>query len=267
MKKTMEDFMKKKMTGKKVSMLTAYDFPTAVILDKCNIDSILVGDSLGTNMLGYKSEREVTMDDMIHHTKAVKRGVESAYIIGDMPYMSCKNVGIAISNSKRFIKNGADGVKVEGTPINIIKGIIKNNIDVIGHIGLNPQIHDKKRVIGKTIAEAKKLIKDAKMLEEIGIKMLVLELVPEELAKVISESLNIPTIGIGAGRYCDGQVLVINDLLGMAEYNYKHANKYADLYNTIKNAVNKYVKDVELNTYIKVGNFTSLDKDVYEEIK
>jgi 3-methyl-2-oxobutanoate hydroxymethyltransferase len=266
MKKTIDDFMSFKKNNIKISMLTAYDYQTAKIMDSHNIDCILVGDSLGTNLLGYKSEKEVTMDDMIHHLKAVKRGTENAYIIGDMPYMSYETPDKALLNAKRFIENGADAVKLEGFQEKIISYLIKNEIEVIGHTGLNPQFHSEKRIIGKSIHEAEKLIIDAIRLQKAGIKMLILELVPEEIAGIISKKLKIPTIGIGAGRYCDGQVLVINDLVGLSEKVYRHVNPLANIRKDIEKSIGGYIKMIKNNTYINENNVSHIKREVLEEL-
>lgn len=245
MKKTIEYLTNKKKSGEKITMLTCYDYPTAVIQEMAGIDIIFVGDSVGTNMLGYKSETEVTMGDMLHHLKAVRRGVEKAFLLADMPYMSYETCETALKNARSFIEAGADAVKLEGNQENIVEYLTNNKIDVIGHIGLTPQFHEKKAIQGKTLEQAKELYESAKRLQKSGIKLLVFEMVPEEVAKIISEQIEIPTIGIAAGRYCDGQVQIINDLLGMTSRKLIHVKEYANYKESTFEAIRKYKEEVE----------------------
>ena len=173
MKKYKDYLIQKKAEGTKVTMLTCYDYPTAVLQDAAGIDVIFVGDSVGTNMLGYTSETEVSMDDMIHHLKAVRRGVTNAYLLVDMPYKSYDTPKLALRNARTFVENGADGVKLEGMQENIIKYLVDNDIEVVGHLGLNPQFHKRRAVQGKTIEDATKLIEDSIALEKCGVIALV----------------------------------------------------------------------------------------------
>ncbi|MFX0021665.1 MAG: 3-methyl-2-oxobutanoate hydroxymethyltransferase [Candidatus Hermodarchaeota archaeon] len=221
-KVTINEIIEKKKKGEKIVTITSYDYSFAKIVDKSGIDLVLVGDSLSMVMLGYTNTLSVTMDEMIHHTKAVSRGVSNALIVGDMPFLSYKVDKVeAVKNAGRFIQEGgAEAVKVEGgTEIcPIIKAMLDADIQVMGHIGLTPQAiyqFGGFLVQGKTIEAAKKLILDAKNLEEIGVFSIVLESIPWQIAKLITESIDIPTIGIGAGPYCDGQILVIHDMLGI----------------------------------------------------
>lgn len=221
---TTASFKKAKSDGKKISMLTAYDYSTAKFLDQAGIDALLVGDSLGMVILGYKDTLQVTVDDIIHHTRAVSRGVERALVIADMPFLSYHiNVEDSVRNAGRFIQKGlAHAVKLEGGSQvkDKITAIINAQIPVMGHLGLTPQSINALggfKVQGKDEAQAKKIIEEAKILEEAGVFAIVLECVPEDLAKIVTESISIPTIGIGAGKYCDGQILVYQDMLGMFE--------------------------------------------------
>lgn len=230
---------------KKIVMLTAYDYQTAKLIDEVGIDIILVGDSLGMVVLGHKNTKNVTMGQMIHHTKAVVNGAKNIYIIGDMPIHSYDTVDDALVNAKKFMETGAHGVKIEGNKPDVIKVLLKEGIPVMGHLGLLPQTAEKYNVRGKEDLEAKRIYEDALELDKLGVFSIVLECVPEDLAKKITESVKVPTIGIGAGKYCRGQVLVINDLLGMDEsFKPKHVKRYADLSKTIKNAVSKFKEEV-----------------------
>lgn len=236
----------KSMKGKeKITMLTAYDYSAAKYMDSEGIDIILVGDSLGMVVLGYENTLSVTMNDMIRHTGAVARGAKNAVIVGDMPANSYNDKETALSNAEAFIKSGADTVKIENKP-EIARFLVDNKIEVMGHIGLTPQTCTDFKVQGKTEEAANKLINLAKELEEAGCYALVLECVPMQLAKKITESISIPTIGIGAGPYCDGQVLVVNDMLGIYDgFSPKFVKKYADLGNEMKAAFKNYINDVK----------------------
>jgi 3-methyl-2-oxobutanoate hydroxymethyltransferase len=250
---TVSSFIASKEQGTKISMLTAYDYSTAKLLDEAGVDSILVGDSLGNTMLGYDNTLKVTMADMLHHTSAVVRGVKNAFVVGDMPFMSYHvSVEDAVINAGRFIKEaGADAIKLEGGEdvVDKVRAIVKAQIPVVGHLGLTPQsvnMFGGFKVQGKSEAQAKKLIEEALLLEEAGCCAIVLECVPEKLAKIVSEKLTIPTIGIGAGKYCDGQVLVIQDMLGMySDFTPKFVKKYADIGSAMKKAVEDYKNEVQ----------------------
>jgi len=205
------DDLKKK---RKIVMLTAYDYQMAKILDETGIDMILVGDSLGMVVLGHKDTKSVTMEDMIHHTRAVARGAKNTPIIGDMPINSYNIVEGALKNAKRFLEAGAHGVKIEGNRSKIVKALLDEGIPVMGHVGMLPQTAERYRLRGKEKAEAEKIFMDAVELDRRGVFTIVLECIPESLAQRITETVKVPTIGIGAGKYCDGQVLVVNDMLG-----------------------------------------------------
>jgi len=247
--------MKKKK--EKVTMLTAYDYGTAAVVDEAGIDIILVGDSLGMVVLGYDSTLPVTMEDMLHHTKAVCRGATRAMVLGDMPFMSYQvSVEEAVRNAGRFLQEaGAQGVKLEGgrEVAEATRRIASAGIPVMAHLGLTPQsVHQLGgyKVQGKGDAAAKRIIEDAKILEEAGAFAVVLECVPTSLAKEITDSLTISTIGIGGGVHCDGQVLVINDMLGIFErFTPKFVKKYANLNVQMKEAVTQYIHEVRTGAF------------------
>ncbi|MFW9900002.1 MAG: 3-methyl-2-oxobutanoate hydroxymethyltransferase [Candidatus Thorarchaeota archaeon] len=251
-KVTINDIIEKKKKGEKIVTITSYDYSIAKIVDDSGIDLILVGDTLSMVMLGYKNTLSVTMDEMIHHTKAVSRGVSNALLVGDMPFLSYKvNLTDAVKNAGRFIQEGgAEAVKVEGgTEIcPTIKAMINADIQVMGHIGLTPQaIYEfgGYLVQGKTIEAAKKLILDAKNLEEAGVFSIVLEGIPWQIAKIITSSVEIPTIGIGAGVYCDGQILVIHDMLGIfTDFKPKFVKYFGNIGESIRHALNDYKDEV-----------------------
>ncbi|MFO7667679.1 MAG: 3-methyl-2-oxobutanoate hydroxymethyltransferase [Desulfobacterales bacterium] len=252
-KMTAPDLKEKKKSGKKITMLTAYDYPTALLVDRAGIDAILVGDSLGMVVLGYRDTITVTMEEMLHHTKSVSSAVKSALVIGDMPFGSY-NVSVekAIENANRMMKEAhADGIKLEGgrSMAHVVEAIVKAGIPVQGHIGLTPQTASSLggfKVQGKSFEAAKALIEDAKALEDAGCFSIVLEAIPSPIAKIITEKISIPTIGIGAGIDCDGQVLVIHDIIGLFErFTPKFVKQYAKISDVILSAVSQYKSDVE----------------------
>ena len=256
-RKTILDIKKMKVQGEKITVLTAYDYGMASILDESDIDILLVGDSLGMVVLGYDTTLPVTMEDMLHHTKAVSRAAQNALIVADMPFLSYQvSPEAALANAGRFLKEAnAQAVKLEGGRdyAETVQKIVSAGIPVMAHLGLTPQsIHQLGgyKVQGKKEDDAAKMMLDAKCLEEVGAFSLVLECVPEGLASEITQSLLIPTIGIGAGVNCDGQVLVINDMLGMYErFTPKHVKKYANLNLEIKKAVKTYIAEVKHGTF------------------
>ena len=236
------DHLKKK---RKIVMLTAYDYQIAKILHETGIDLILVGDSLGMVVLGHKDTKSVTVEDMIHHTGAVARGAKNTPIVGDMPINSYNTVENALKNAKRFLEAGAHGVKIEGNKPEIVKALLNEGIPVMGHVGLLPQTAERYRLKGKEKAEAEKILRDAVELDKMGVFTIVLECIPESLAKRITETVEAPTIGIGAGKYCDGQVLVVNDMLGFDEtFSPKYLKRYANLRMEIRKAVAKFKEEV-----------------------
>jgi 3-methyl-2-oxobutanoate hydroxymethyltransferase len=256
-RKTILDIKKMKMQGEKITMLTAYDYGIASILDECDIDMLLIGDSLGMVMLGYDSTLPVTMEDMLRHTQAVARGASKALIVTDMPFLSYQvSPETALTNAGRLLKEGnAQAVKLEGGReyADIVHKMTYAGIPVMAHLGLTPQsIHQLGgyKVQGKKDDAAEKMMQDAVSLEEAGAFSLVLECVPEKLAAEITRTLSIPTIGIGAGVTCDGQVLVINDVLGIYDrMTPKFVKKYVDLNLEIKNAVKSYIQDVKTSAF------------------
>lgn len=273
MKNTVATFLEAKQKGNKISMLTAYDYSTAKLMDSCGINGILIGDSLGMVCLGYKDTLSVTMSDMLHHTKAVTRGVENALVVADMPFMSYTNEVDAVKNAGRLIKEGqAQAVKLEGgaSVAAQVKAIVKAQIPVMGHIGLTPQsvnMFGGFKVQGKTADAAKKLIEDAKILEEAGAFSIVLECIPAELAKLITESVTIPTIGIGAGSHCDGQVLVYQDMLSMfSGLKPKFVKEYANLGELMKDAFIKYDREVKDSIFPDEKYTFKIDQDILTKL-
>jgi 3-methyl-2-oxobutanoate hydroxymethyltransferase len=256
MKKTLGYIAQKKKDGCPIAMATAYDFPTAGIFDEAGADSLLVGDRVGTNCLGYASEREVSMDDMLRHTAAVCRGAKNAFIAADLPYGSADNPADAIANAEKLTAAGADCVKIEGwgEKAEIVKRLSENGFTVCAHIGYNPQIHDRPQLFGKGKAQAEELASAAQALCEAGAKLIVMEMLPKELARRITAQLPIPTIGIGSGNACDGQVLVANDLLGLSEKTFKHARRFANLRETMAEAFKGYREAVMAREFPGAGN-------------
>jgi len=264
----------KKIKNDKITMLTAYDYSLASMVDEAGIDMILVGDSLGMVVLGYENTLSVTMDDMVHHTKAVVRGAKNAMVVADMPFLSYHiSVTEAVRNAGRLIQEGgAQAVKLEGGEerLPVVKAILEAEIPIVGHIGLTPQSVNQFggfKVQGKDIETARKLIRDAKLLEEAGVFAIVLEGVPSALAEKITASLSIPTIGIGAGKYCDGQVLVINDTLGMFKGHIpKFVKKFTNLEPLIVDALKAYKSEVEAGTFPGPEHGFTIKDDVLEKL-
>jgi 3-methyl-2-oxobutanoate hydroxymethyltransferase len=231
---------------RKVTVLTAYDYQTAKIMDVAGIDIILVGDSLGMVVLGYEDTKQVTMEDMIRHTQAVARGVESAIIIGDLPIHSYETVEDALTNAGKLMEAGAHAIKLEGYKPDAVKALIEEGIPVQGHLGLLPQTADVMKVRGKKRSEAERILAEAREMDALGVFSLVLECIPLKLAKQVTEAVGTLTIGIGAGVHCDGQVLVVNDMLGMDEgYSPKHSKIFANLNDIIGEAVERYIEEVK----------------------
>lgn len=272
---TTQDIIKKKKERERIIALTAYDCVTAKILDENGVDLILVGDSYGMVALGYDNTLPVTVDEMITITKAVSRGSSNALIVADMPFMSYhSDIKTARENAGRFIKETRAGaVKIEnsGNVEEIIKSVIDIDIPVMGHIGITPQsIHRMGgyKAQGKTEDMALRLINDAKKLEELGAFSLVLEYVPRQIAKIITESLTIPTIGIGSGPHCDGQVLVINDILGYYKDNIpKHSKRYCNLRLEVARAIKAYITDIRTGLFPSIDNAAMIDEDVLEAVR
>lgn len=264
----------KKARGKIISMLTAYDYPTALAMDQAGLDAILVGDSLGMVVLGYPNTLPVTMDEMLHHCRAVARGAKSALLVGDMPFMSYQvSVEDALRNAGRFLQEGGmDAVKLEGgrERLDALRAIVGAGIPVMGHLGLTPQSVNQLggfRPQGRTAAAAKRLLEEALLLEEAGAFSLVLESVPARLAELISKRLNIPTIGIGAGVGCDGQVLVTHDLLGLFDrFTPKFVKKYADFHAEMKRAFCEFLTDIISKNFPAVEHSVEMPEEEWETL-
>ena len=274
-KVTTRTFAIKKQRGEPITMLTAYDYPTALAVDRAGIDSILVGDSLGMVVLGYENTLPVTMEDMLHHCKAVARGARAPLLIGDMPFMSFQGGWRqALENAGRFLKEaGMDAVKIEGGrgQAKTVRKIVGAGIPVMGHIGLTPQsVHafGGFRAQGKTAEAAKALLEDALALEEAGIFSLVLEVVPKQLAELISQRLQIPTIGIGAGAGCDGQVLVTHDLIGQFDrFTPKFVKQYANMHELMQQAFSAYKSEVEERSFPGEEHSIEMAEEEWEKLK
>lgn len=269
---TVSDIGRLHADGERIAMLTAYDYPTARVLDDAGIPMILVGDSLGQVALGYESTVRVTMEEMLHHTRAVVRGTKHALVIGDMPFLTYASTDEATENAGRFLQDGgAQAVKVEGgvRTARVVEALVKSGVPVMGHIGWTPQsqhgLGGKVKVQGKTRDAARALLSDAVAIQEAGAFSIVLELVPEQLAAVITSRLRIPTIGIGAGPHCSGQVQVIADLLGTGEFKPKHARSYADLRGTIADATRRWMADVATGTFPGPAETVRMDDAVLDE--
>ena len=274
MSKSVKEIIDMKKAEKKISVLTSYDYALASLCDKAGVDILLVGDSGGMVVLGYENTLPVTMDQMCIFVEAVSRARENALIVGDLPFMSYQaSITDAITNSGRLIKSGADAVKLEGgTPMaDTISAIVETGIPVMGHIGFQPQttaLSQGYKVQGRTAEAAKRLIDDAKALEEAGAFSIALEMVSHEVSKIISESINIPTIGIGSGVNCDGQVLVVHDILGLYEkLKPKFVKQYLSLSNDIVKAVSAYKNDVEAGKFPAEENWFSMEESEFEKLK
>lgn len=274
MKNTTSTILAQKQKGDRITMLTAYDYSTAKLMDESGINCILVGDSLGMVMLGYDSTLPVTMEDMLHHTKAVTRGAKNAMVIADMPFMSYQtSVYDAVKNAGRLIQEGgAYAVKLEGgaAVCDRIEAIVKASIPVVAHLGLTPQSVNAFggfKVQGKDEARARELIEDAKKIEAAGAFMVVLECVPAKLAEIITKELSIPTIGIGAGAGCDGQVLVYQDMLGMfSDFTPKFVKRYADIGEMMKGAFTSYINDVKSGAFPEKSHTFAISDEVIEKL-
>ena len=259
----------KKQDGRPITMLTAYDYPSAQLVDEAGVDIILVGDSLAMTMLGHPDTVSVTMDEMLHHCRAVARGARRSFLVGDMPFMSYQvSREESIRNAARFLKEaGMDAVKLEaiGDHVATVRAIVRAGISVMGHIGLTPQIATQLggfRVQGKTVDAARELVDDALRLQDAGCFALVLEAIPAPVAEQITQQLSIPTIGIGAGSHCDGQVLVYHDILGLfAGFTPKFVKRYAELREPIVSAIRAYVEDVEAGAFPTDANTYSMEEE------
>ncbi len=264
--------VKMKKRGEKIVMITAYDYPTARLVDEAGVDAILVGDSLGMVVLGYSSTLPVTMEEMLHHIRAVARAKPRALVIGDMPFLSYEtSTRDAVLNAGRMLKEGAEAVKIEGgvEVVDKVEAMVKAGIPVMGHVGLTPQRALKLggyKLMGKKVELAEKIIEDAKALEDAGAFAIVIEFTVAEVAKIITEKLAIPTICIGSGPWCDGQVLVIHDILGLSEEIPPFAKKYVDLSKIIREAVGNYVRDVRNNVFPSKEHTVFMNREEYEKL-
>ena len=275
MTNTITTFKEQKLKGDKITMLTAYDYSTAKLMDNAGINGILIGDSLGMTMLGYEDTLSVTMEDMIHHTACVARGAKNALVVADMPFMSYQvSVEEAVRNAGRLMKEGrAQAVKLEGgaSVCKQIKAITEASIPVMAHLGLTPQYVNAFggfKVQGKSLEAARTLIEDAKRVEEAGAFSVVLECVPAALAKIITETISIPTIGIGAGAGCDGQILVYQDMLGMySDFTPKFVKKFANVGQVMTQAFADYIKETKEGTFPTVEQSFKIDEEIIEKLK
>ncbi len=238
-----------KRAGRKITVLTCYDYPTALWEEEAGVDVVFVGDSVGTNVLGYASETEVTMEDIAHHLKAVRRGVREAYLLVDLPFGSADTPGQAVENGRRLVSLGADGVKLEGFKPEAVRALSGEGLDVWGHLGLTPQFHRERALQAKTAESAAELVSRSLELEGAGADFLVLEAVPEEVAAAVTRRLSIPTIGIAAGRCTDGQVIVVSDLLGAADLELRHVDRLADSKADGVRAIRAFVEGVREGSF------------------
>lgn len=274
MKNTVATLQQQKLDGDKITMLTAYDYSTAKLVDECGVNTILVGDSLGMVMLGYEDTLSVTMEDMIHHTAAVTRGAKNALVVGDMPFMSYQtSVYDAVVNAGRLMKEGrCQAVKLEGgaSVCPQIKAITEASIPVVAHIGLTPQSVNAFggfKVQGKSEADARRLIEEAKAVEEAGAFAIVLECIPAKLAKLITESVSIPTIGIGAGADCDGQVLVYQDMLALfSDFKPKFVKHFANAGEVMRQGFTEYIKEVKEGTFPAAEHTFKIADDIINKL-
>lgn len=274
MKNTVATLQQQKLDGDKITMLTAYDYSTAKLVDECGVNTILVGDSLGMVMLGYEDTISVTMEDMIHHTASVTRGAKNALVVGDMPFMSYQtSVYDAVVNAGRLMKEGrCQAVKLEGgaSVCPQIKAITEASIPVVAHIGLTPQSVNAFggfKVQGKSEADARRLIEEAKAVEAAGAFAIVLECIPAKLAKLITESVSIPTIGIGAGADCDGQVLVYQDMLALfSDFKPKFVKHFANAGEVMKQGFTDYIKEVKEGTFPAAEHTFKIADDIINKL-
>ena len=260
MKNTAIYLRDKKSRGECITMLTCYDYPTALWEEEAGVDVILVGDSVGTNVLGYESEKQVTLDDIVHHLKATRHGVRTAYLLADLPYRTYDDVPTALQSARALLKAGADGVKLEGFKPDIISHLVNHGVEVCAHLGLNPQSHEKKTLQAKDADTALQLIEESLALQEAGAFMMVYELIPEEVARAAAKRLALPTISIGAGRFTDGQVLIVSDMLGGNAFELRHSRKYEEFRTRGIAAMEKYVEDIENGRFPQATNVRHLSE-------
>lgn len=274
-KVTVQTLLEKKQASEKIVAVTAYDYPTALLVDESGVDFVLVGDSVSNVVLGYESTLPVTMEEMRHHVRAVRRGIKRALLIADMPFLSYQSsVAQAIENAGLFLKDGAEAVKLEGgTPsiVQIVKALVDVGIPVMGHLGFTPQwVHQfgGPRVRGRKSDEAFGLIEGAKALQDAGCFSIVLELMPEEVAALITEKLTVPTIGIGSGAKCDGQILVLHDLIGMLPgWSPRHAKRYVEVGELICHAVTAYLQEVREGKFPTNQHSAKMSPEEWERLQ
>lgn len=269
MRNATQIFSQKKTRGEPVVMLTCYDYPTAVAEDAAGVDIIFVGDSVGTNVLGYESIQQVTMDDMLHHVRAVRRGVKRAFLMADMPYRSFETPAMAVENARKLVDAGVEAVKLEGGDhvTDVVKALRAEHIEVCGHVGFTPQTAGNRgRAVGKTIEEARTLLTDARALADAGVFMMVVELVPEALSQRIAREVPCCIIGIGSGRGLDGEVQVVNDILGITPRAFRHAKRYTDWRDQAETVFAKYVSDVRARRFPGAENAILLPQDVCQTL-
>jgi 3-methyl-2-oxobutanoate hydroxymethyltransferase len=259
-------FAEMKRLGEKIAMLTAYDAPQARAQQEAQIDAILVGDSVGVNVLGYASEREVTLADMAHHTRAVRRGAPDAFVLSDLPFATYDSPEQAVASAKYLQQAGADAVKFEGAHPELVQVLAAAGVPVCGHLGYEPQ-HCERRVHGKTFEEASKIFTAAKILDEAGVFMLVIELAPTELAAAITRAVRAATIGIGAGPHTDGQVLVFPDVLGYAERNFRHNRRYAEVGAVMRDSAASYLQDVRAGAFPTMANCSAMPAEALAQFE
>ena len=272
--KTVSSFQRLKDSGEKIAMLTAYDYSTAQVLDKAEIDGILVGDSLAMVALGYENTYNITIDEMLIFIQAVARGAKNSFIIGDMPFMSYNlSVAQGLENAGKMIKAGANAIKLEGCNehiLTLVKRCTESGIPVLGHLGFTPQLMNTiggHKIQGKTSDKIEMILESAKKLQEAGCFGIVLELMPAESAKYITENLKIPTIGIGGGKYCSGQIVVTDDILGkFTDFTPKFVKQYANLHDVVLNGVKEYKNEVKSGIFPSEKESFELDKEEKEKL-
>jgi 3-methyl-2-oxobutanoate hydroxymethyltransferase len=274
-KVTIPQLQAMKREGRKISMITAYDYPTGLLVDQAGIDIVLVGDSLGMTMLGYDTTVPVTMEEMIHHAKAVTRGCKNPFVIGDMPFMAYQtSFEDAIRNAGRFMKEAnCDGIKLEGgvQMADTVRAIVRAGVPTMGHLGLTPQTISALggfKVQGKDVTVAKRIVEDALALEEAGAFAILLEAIPTKLAALITEKCQIPIISIGAGPACDGQVLIFHDMFGLFQkFTPKFAKRYADVGETIREGVKQYIEEVRNGQFPEAKHSFTMPEEQYRQVR
>ena len=273
-KVTIPQLLEMKRSGQKISMITAYDYPTGVIVDQAGIDIVLVGDSLGMTMLGYDTTVPVTMDEMVHHAKAVTRGCKNPFVLGDMPFMAYQaSKEEAIRNAGRFMKEAnCDGIKLEGGIYiaDTVRAIVRAGVPTMGHLGLTPQTISALggfKVQGKDVEAAQRLVEDVTALEEAGVFAVLLEAVPAKVARLIAERASVPIISIGAGAGCDGQVLIFHDMFGLfPKFMPKFAKRYAEVGEIMRNGVRQYIEEVRSGTFPEAKHSFTIPEEQYQQL-